>query len=508
MVLRELPSDARRRASRCIALAALLSALAALAVWWALRDGTHEPVHGTPQVRSNERALANTSIDLSPAPESARGSPEDSTTSDSERAPMALATVPADTPAVASGSANTFTLELTFRGDAPSLGALARATLTLKRNSVEMAERHLRAGEPVEIPPRRVEQVGGRTMLRLESLPFGVWGAELRGDTLDPQQFDIAAERGVAVVRRDVEVHALRTISVVFRDSDGADLPSSRAFDGRTRALLVERLAPIAFDAPPDAAHRAPALWRAKRTGNDSLCVFTLTTRHLGELWIGAGFGDAALAWAQAPLGVDEIVLTLSPDALAALTRRVHVLVLESAFHRPVAGAHVSATIAGVGDASGDTGPDGRAHLELLAPGRGSLEVELEGYATVRRELDTRGEPIDEIVVEIEPHVAVRGRLVHADGAPSSGWVNAIEESYGDRLLERREKRVRANADGTFEILELAPAVYYVVDDGSREDVRRYLTSRGLGHPVVEPDAVKVDLRHGSVANVLVRVAK
>jgi hypothetical protein len=165
-------------------------------------------------------------------------------------------------------------------------------------------------------------------------------------------------------------------------------------------------------------------------------------------------------------LALAAAVLLLAAAPGRAQSGAVELVVTDAETGAPLAGAVVrlDGGSAGVSDAGG------HVHLDGLAPGVHSLEVEMMGHTTLQPQVEIAAGQVLELEVVLDP-AAIRIPAITAEASPVDGPGNALSRAFsrtrgaGGILITREEIR-RSRASRLSELLGKVPGVRMMFGSG------------------------------------------
>lgn len=278
--------------------------------------------------------------------------------------------------------------------------------------------------------------------------------------------------------RIDVAVDALQSIVVRVADADGAPVHARVAeILGPLSAFGTQLTAIATRDEPSsqlDDDRRSPHYCHPignfredrrdrKPRGGDVLGSLTLT--EPGPVWVALVFAGQALDARLVAPDAAEVLFTLDPERLRSLLATVHATFVDALTKEPLSvDVWLNDDPFPSGPPAGTSGADGVLVAEGVVPGSQFICVAPEGYAQhVRRVSIVGGGVLDLGVVELQRPVTLRGRVHDASGAPlviELRW-GCIDPASGAIDWVQQHSSV-ANADGTWELTGLEPAVWTV----------------------------------------------
>ncbi|MBL8900673.1 MAG: carboxypeptidase regulatory-like domain-containing protein [Planctomycetes bacterium] len=343
---------------------------------------------------------------------------------------------------------------------------------------------------------------------------------------LSPGGAQLSAEAsGYALLRREIEIgeepvqelelvlREVLRIAVFVRGPDGAvldrrNLPWSRGGE----PVVVATREPWSTELPMAAS--APlrrigvSQWFSLQSFARQGLPQTLRDRPdaLGELCLEAPpplhahllSGTVRLASAMIVAGPSELEFRIDPEAIRAQRGRVHLRVLEAESGAPLAGAQIELQIGSQMGQTASSDEEGRAELDAVPPGLGTLGVSARQRESLRRSVRLApGASLDMGDVLLTREVRITGRVLDAEGRAVAGaWVKAapLEDRESAPLLDRLPTGV-CDAAGQFTMPALGR--------------RRYLLMARFGHGLADEfsgDFV-VDASTGEVAPLELRIA-
>jgi hypothetical protein len=315
---------------------------------------------------------------------------------------------------------------------------------------------------------------------RFVSGPFAAGEAELlvRPRGAAPIALDVTIDGVRERQRIDVAVDALQSIVVRVADASGAEvhtriselLGPMRAFSTPLTAVATREKpgAVLAEDRrSPNHLHPIGGFREDRRErkprGGDALGVLTLT--EAGPAWVSLVFASQVIDSRLVEPDANEVLFTLDPERLLAVLATVRATIVDAATKAPLAvDVWLHDDPWPMGPPSGTSGADGALVAEGVVPGSRFFCVAPDGYAQhVRRVSIVGGAVLDLGVVELHRSVTLAGRVHDAAGAPQVvelrwGRVDAVTGAI-DWVPQHSTV---ANADGTWELKGLEPALWTV----------------------------------------------
>lgn len=228
----------------------------------------------------------------------------------------------------------------------------------------------------------------------------------------------------------------------------------------------------------------------------------TVTLREDGPAWLSLVAAHQVLAKQPLAPDTDEVVFVVDSSDVAALYSTVRGRALDAASGGAVAARaflNDDPFVHGQAGAAADPS-SGDFTVERALPGQRWLIVKCDGYAEVKRKITVpRGSTFEAGEISMHRPVALSGKVHDTEGKPFEAIIEwGVLDVVSGTVAWAQQVRAQSQADGTFTVSGLEPAVYVVRSPGL--DVRGPRPS----DPRVVSRPVRVDARTGSVDGIVV----
>lgn len=343
-----------------------------------------------------------------------------------------------------------------------------------------------------------------------EGLELGKWNVDCQADGFHPASVDVILLE--ANPRQEIElvVSRQRTIEVSFRTPDGEPFRAAlnSAYPRYADAVRLELTRASYRGASGLVGFKADI-----GPARDALYWLTLRANTVEDLTVSAFISDTLLARVAAPVGVENVTLVASVDAVEAALGTLTVVVVDQATDRPIAGASVQYSLAGFALPPLIADEDGRAVFGRVVGPKVSVSAVSDGYAKATQRVVVTPGARAETIVRLDHGVTISGEVRTGDRMFMEAVVNlaAFDEgsSRGAFVSQTRSHRQKF----TFEHL---PRGHYVVfthaarrNAGANFNYRYELAEPpevAALHGRLPRGLVYVDTRGGDVSDVVLDV--